>query len=267
MNALQAIILGIVQGATEFFPISSSGHLVLVPWTLGWPEPGVLFDTVLHWGTLLAVVVYFAADLWVLIRAWFGSLVQRKIATAEARIAWLIIIATIPAAVIGYLFESYFEQLFSSPVAVGVFLAMTGLILAVGEVFYQRIRKRATPRVSDALVIGLAQAAAIAPGLSRSGLTITAGMFRGMKREAAARFSFILSVPIILGAGLAQIVKALGESATTGWFPLVLGFAGAAMAGYIAIHFLLQLVQRRPLWVFAIYCWIVAAAVLVANVL
>ncbi|MBC7259409.1 MAG: undecaprenyl-diphosphatase UppP [Chloroflexi bacterium] len=267
MNSLQAVILGIVQGLTEFLPVSSSGHLVLVPWALEWGQPGLLFDTVLHWGTLVAVVVYFWDDLWSLVRAWVRSVAARKVDTPQARLAWLILIATIPAAVIGYLLEDFFESLFSAPVAVGGSLIGTGLILAAAEWAYPRIRKVQTLRLGDALIVGLAQAAAICPGLSRSGLTIAAGIFRGLGRESAARFSFLLSVPIILGAGLAQLAPAIATPGATAWFPLALGFASAAISGYLAIHFLLGFVRRRRFWPFAAYCWIVGLAALAVSVL
>jgi len=267
MNSLQAVILGIVQGLTEFLPVSSSGHLVLVPWALGWGEPGLLFDTVLHWGTLVAVVVYFWDDLWSLIRAWARSVATRKVDTPQARLAWLILIATIPAAVIGYLLSDFFESLFSSPAAVGGFLMGTALILAAAEWAYPRIRKVETLRLGDALIVGLAQAAAIAPGLSRSGLTISAGVLRGLGREPAARFSFLLSVPIILGAGLTQVAHALGNPGSAGAFPLALGFASAAISGYLAIHFLLGFVRRQRLWPFAAYCGLVGLVALAVSVL
>ncbi|GAB4407000.1 MAG: undecaprenyl-diphosphate phosphatase [Anaerolineales bacterium] len=267
MDSLQAVILGLVQGLTEFLPVSSSAHLVLVPWALGWGEPGLLFDTVLHWGTLVAVVVYFWDDLWSLVRAWVDSIARRKVDTPQAWLAWLILIGTIPAAVIGFLLSDFFESLFSAPVAVAAFLIGTGLILAAAETSYDRIRKVDTLRLGDALVVGLAQAAAIAPGLSRSGLTITAGIFRGLGREAAARFSFLLSVPIILGAGLSQMAHAIASPGATAWFPLVLGFASAAISGYLAIHFLLGFVRRRRFWPFAVYCWVVGLAALAAVIL
>lgn len=265
MDSLQAVILGLVQGLTEFLPVSSSGHLVLVPWALGWTEPGLLFDTILHWGTLLAVVAYFWGDLVGMVRAWIDSVRRRKVDSLEAWMAWLIIVGTIPAAVIGFLLEDYFASLFSAPVAVSAFLIVTGAVLAACEVAYPRLGKRSVVRLPDAIVIGFAQAAAICPGLSRSGLTIAAGMSRSLTREAAARFSFLLSVPIILGAGLTQVVNAIREPGTTALLPLALGFAAAAISGYLAIHFLLGLVRRRSLWPFAVYCWAVGLVALVVN--
>jgi undecaprenyl-diphosphatase len=267
MDSLQAVVLGIVQGLTEFLPVSSSGHLVLVPWALGWGEPGLLFDTLVHWGTLLAVVAYFWNDLWGMIKAWVDSVRRRKLDSPLAWMAWMIIIGTIPAVIAGVLLEDFFESLFSAPVAVGAFLLVTGTILAASEIFYPRIAKRPAVRLPDALVIGLAQAAAICPGLSRSGLTITAGMFRGLTREAAARFSFLLSVPIILGAGLMQVLGAVREPGGTALLPLALGFTAAAISGYLAIHFLLGFVRRHKLWPFAIYCWALGIAALLSNVL
>lgn len=267
MDSLQAVVLGIVQGLTEFLPVSSSGHLVLVPWALGWGEPGLLFDTLVHWGTLLAVVAYFWDDLWAMIKAWVDSVRRRKIDNPQAWMAWLIIFGTIPAVIIGYLLNDFFESLFSAPVAVGAFLIVTGFILAASEFFYPRITKRPAVRLPDALVIGLAQAAAICPGLSRSGLTMSAGILRGATREQAARFSFLLSIPIILGAGLMQVVSAIEEPGSVALLPLALGFAAAAISGYLAIQFLLGFVRRRKLWPFAIYCWVAGIAALLASLL
>lgn len=267
MDSLQAVILGIVQGLTEFLPVSSSGHLVLVPWALGWGEPGLLYAMLVHWGTLLAVALYFWEDLWSLARAWVRSIRVRKVDTPQAWLVWLILIATVPAALIGYLLDDFFEGLFSSPTAVSIFLLGTGAILAAVELGYPRIRKVETLRLGDALVVGLAQAAAIAPGLSRSGLTIAAGVFRGLGREAAARFSFLLSIPIILGAGLTQVVDAVRAPGDIALLPLALGFASAAISGYLAIHFLLGLVRRHRLWLFAVYCWALGLAALGASLL
>jgi len=219
MNPFQALILGLVQGATEFIPVSSSGHLVLVPWLLHWPEPGLAFDTTVHWGTLLAVVAVFWRDLWRLAVAWLRSLRSRSLGEAEARIAWWIILGTVPGAVLGLILKDPLESLFSAP------------------------------------LIGVGQAVAIMPGLSRSGTTIASGLLRGLKRETAARFSFLLSTPIILGAGLPQLweVAQAGDLSTR--LPiLLLGFVAAALSGYLCIRFLLSYLQRHKLYVFAAYC-------------
>lgn len=256
MNIVQALILGIVQGATEFLPISSSGHLVLVPWLLDWAEPGLAFDTIVHWGTLVAILVVFWRDLITLVTAWVRSLVERNLDQTEARLAWLIIVGTLPAALMGYLWEDFFESLFSSPGRVAVLLLVTGAILALSERLGKRQRSLGDLGWLDSVLIGLAQACAIAPGISRSGATIAMGLLRGVKREAAAHYSFLLATPIILGAGLLQLVRLFQAGAVGVQLPpLIIGFLAAAISGYLCIRFLLSYLQRDRLYVFAIYCW------------
>jgi undecaprenyl-diphosphatase len=255
MSIFQAIILGIIQGATEFIPVSSSGHLVLVPWLLGWASPGLVFDTVVHWGTLVAVLVYFWRDWWALIVAWVRGLLRWDWSAPEARLAWLLVLGSIPAAVIGFLFEDFFESLFASPVWVSIFLFVTAALLALGEKLGSRTRDLKDLRWTDALVIGLAQSAAIAPGISRSGATISFGLFRGVKRAPAARFSFLLATPIILGAGLFKLLDLFSAPDPLAQAPsLVVGFLAAAIVGYLCIAFLLRYLQRGTLYPFAIYC-------------
>lgn len=268
MDLLQAILLGILQGATEFLPVSSSGHLVLVPWLLGWPAPGLAFDTIVHWGTALAVVSYFWRDWVVLIRAAVRSLRTRSLADANARLAWFLVLGTVPAAVLGYALEDWFEAMFSRPAAAAAFLMVTAGILTAAEYWGRRRRGLDTLAWRDALLIGLAQAAAILPGLSRSGATIAAGLGRGLEREPAARFSFLLATPVILGAGLLQVTNLVQAGDLASQAPaLVTGFLAAALAGWGCIHFLLRYLQRRRLYPFALYCAIVGlACLLVAAV-
>lgn len=268
MDIVQAIVLGIVQGATEFIPVSSSGHLVLVPWLLDWDSPGLVFDTVVHWGTLVAVLAYFWRDWWVLITAWLRGLFRWDWRDPNARLMWLIILGTIPAAVIGYVLEDFFEALFGEPVWVSVFLLVTAALLVLSELFGERVRELDDLRAPDALVIGLGQAAAIAPGISRSGATIAVGVFRGLKRAPAARFSFLLSTPIILGAGLFKLANLLSEPDPMAQIPaLVVGFLAAAIAGYLCIWLLLRYLQRGKLYPFALYCaWVGISCLIVAWV-
>lgn len=255
MNLLQAIILGLIQGLTEFIPVSSSGHLVLVPWLLKWSQPSVLFDTVLHWGTLMAVVVYFWRDWWRLITAWLRGLIHWDWHERDARLAWLLILGTVPAVVIGYLLQAWFESLFGKPVWVAVFLLVTAGFLALAEWLGRRVRTMEQQRWSDALVIGLAQAAAIAPGISRSGATMATGLLRGMKRTDAARFSFLLSAPIILGAGLVPLFDVLSAPQSgVQALSLVAGFLVAALTGYLCIGGLLRYLQKGSLYLFSLYC-------------
>jgi undecaprenyl-diphosphatase len=278
MDIIQAIVLGIVQGATEFIPVSSSGHLVLVPWALGWPNPGLLFDTMLHWGTLAAVVTYFWREWLAVVRAFFRSLFARgpwsaapggRLADPDSRLAWGIILGTIPAVVLGFLFKDFFESLFGTPLAVGVFLIVTAIILTVSEKVGRRVHSLAQLNLPDALLIGLAQAASIAPGISRSGATMSAGLARGYQREDAARFSFMLSAPVILGAGVLQLFDAVGgsEAFTSPMAAVIAGTVAAAVSGYLVIRFLLNYLRRGSLYVFAVYCAVVGAAVVVASLL
>jgi undecaprenyl-diphosphatase len=261
VNIVQALILGMIQGATEFIPISSSGHLVLAPWLLNWPEPGLVFDTIVHWGTLVAVLAVFWHDIVALARAWASSLVERNLHQTEARLAWLIIVGTLPAALIGFVGEDFFESLFGSPGRVAALLLVTGAILALSEWLSKRQRSMIDLGWLDSILIGLAQACAIAPGISRSGATIAMGLLRGVKREAAARYSFLLATPIIFGAGLLQLVELLQAGAGgVQLSPLIIGFLAAAISGYLCIRFLLGYLQQGRLYVFAAYCWLAGTA-------
>ncbi len=256
MSLLQAIVLGALQGATEFLPVSSSGHLVLVPWILGWPSGDIVFGAAVHLGTLLAVLVYFREDLWRMVAAWVDTLRRRRIADPYGRLAWLVVVGTVPAALAGYFLEGWFERMFSTPLLVAILLLGTGAILALSERRRPREPKGAHEGSwTDAVLVGLAQAAAIAPGISRSGSTMAAGMLRGIRREEAARFSFLLSLPIIAGAGLLEVVKALSKGQGAG---LVLGAVGgvvAAITGFVAIRSLLRYLRTGSLQPFAYYCW------------
>lgn len=266
MDLIQAIVLGILQGVTEFVPVSSSGHLVLVPWLLGWAEPGLVFDTVVHWGTLVAVLLYFWRDWWTLITAWFRGLVRWDWQDKNARLMWLLILGTIPAMVIGLLLEDLFESLFSQPVWVSLFLFVTAGILIVSERLASRNRSVDQLRSIDALLIGLGQAAAIAPGISRSGSTMAVGLLRGLDRAAAARFSFLLSTPIILGAGALQLLDLFSIPDPLAQVPtLALGFVMAALSGYACISGLLRYLQRGKLYPFAVYCMVFGAFCLIVS--
>lgn len=261
MELVRALILGVVQGATEFVPVSSSAHLVLVPWLLGWEDPGLLFDTMVHWGTLLGAVAYFWSDIVTLVRAWLQSLAQRRMATPQARLAWLIIVGTVPGALMGFLWEDFFEELFKAPAAVAALLLVTGVILVAAERVGPRTKGLEGLTLLGALFIGLAQGIAIAPGISRSGATIGAGLLLGLRRAVAARYSFLLSLPIILGAGLTQLGKAFpGEGAGSELAFMGAGFLAAAVSGYLCIRFLLAFLQHHRLYVFAGYCWVLGLA-------
>lgn len=256
MSAFQAIILGILQGLTEFLPVSSSGHLVLVPWLLGWEKADLTFDTMVHLGTLLAVVVYFRADIWQIIWGVLATLRDRSLENSYGRLGWLIVLGSIPAAVAGLLFEDFFEALFGSPLIAACLILVTGLILFLSERMSQRSREIESMGVKDSLLIGLAQAGAIAPGISRSGSTIAMALALNISREAAARFSFLLALPIILGAGLLKLKDTIEAGVSNSEISLlVIGFVTAAISGYACVTFLLAYIKRRSLYVFTAYCW------------
>ncbi|MCX7683270.1 MAG: undecaprenyl-diphosphatase UppP [Anaerolineae bacterium] len=255
MSLLQALILGVLQGATEFLPVSSSAHLVLVPWLMRWQPPGLAFDTIVHWGTAMAVVVYFWREWAGLIRAAGRSLTARANPDSVSRLPWLILIGTLPAAIIGYLWDDFFEEMFARPVATAGFLLLTALLLSISEYLGKQTRALELMNARDALLIGLAQALAIFPGISRSGATIAAGLARGLERESAARFSFLIATPIIIGAGVFKLWELTQSGGlATRWPMLAVGFAGAATVGWVCIHFLLRYLRQRRLYPFAIYC-------------
>jgi len=262
MTLIQALLLGILQGATEFLPVSSSAHLVIFPHLLGWPDPGLAFDMLLHLGTLVAVVFYFRHDLWQLIVAAWESLRRRKIETPEARLAWLLVLATLPGALLGFLFEDQVGEIFGMPRAAAAFLLVTAALLALSELLSRRARALEALTWRDALVIGLAQALAIVPGLSRSGATMATGLLLGYRREDAVRFSFLLAIPIVLGGGVYQLLKLLLDGMAGVGGPALVGMLTAALTGYAAIAGLLALVRRHALWPFVAYCALLGLLVL-----
>ena len=261
MTALRDIILAAVQGLTEFLPVSSSGHLVLVPYFLRWPEPTLGFAVALHLGTLLAVVVYFWRDVVAIFSKAFRNQPAKaptEAATGDEAIGrstlWMIILATLPAAIMGVALEHKVKALFEAPLGVAGFLLLTAALLIVSERFASNRCPTGSMRWWQALLIGFAQGCAIAPGLSRSGATIAAGLLLGFKRTQAARFAFLLSIPAILGAGVWELRKVEGFS------PLwLLAIAVSAVFGYLAIKWALRAVAKAKLWHFALYCLLLAA--------
>jgi undecaprenyl-diphosphatase len=273
MDIFQAIVLGIVQGLTEFLPISSSAHLFFVPWLFGWRYEGLAFDMALHMGTLLAVLAYFARD-WVrIIGAWLGSVRDRRIGDdPDRRLSWLIILATIPAAVVGAVLDGPIEETFHNPdnptpglVAIGIMMIVMAALLLVAERVGRRVSDLSHLNLRSAMTIGTAQVVALIPGVSRSGSTITAGLFLGMKREAAARFSFLLATPITLGAGLKEAYDVVrsGGIVQADQLAFGFGFLTSAVVGFLSIHFLLRYLQRRSTAPFIIYRFLVGAGLLV----
>ncbi len=267
MSIFQAIILGIIQGATEFLPVSSSGHLVIIPRWLGWPDPGLSLDVILHLATMIAVVVYFRKDIYHLILAGWNGLRQRQFNTPEMQLILALIIGTIPGALAGVFLKDWIEGFFSAPQMVGFFLILTAIVLTVSEQMKHQERTIESITWLDGLLIGLAQGIAVLPGLSRSGSTIAAGLVRGFQRPEAARFSFLLSIPIILGSGGYEIFKALRHGiGTLDPVPTLAGFCAALITGYIAIAGLLALIRRQSLWPFALYCAILGSAVVIGLI-
>lgn len=272
MDLFQALVLGVVQGLTEFMPVSSSAHLIIVPWVLGWRDPGLAFNVALHLGTLLAVLTYFWRDWLDILSGFFASLAERSVGrTLSRRLPWLIIVGCIPGAVVGAIGDQFIESLFHSPneahrasamLAIAALLAMLGALLWLAERLARHQRTLSQIRFGDAIVIGLAQALALLPGVSRSGSTITAGLALGLRREAAARFSFLLATPIIAGAGLKEAYDVLQAGFPAAErLPFLVGFLAAAVVGYLCIAFLLRYLQRNSVNVFVYYRWLLAVGI------
>ena len=267
LELFQAIVLGVVQGLTEFLPVSSSGHLLLGQFFLGLDQErfGLSFDVALHIGTLVAVVSYFWRDLIRMALAFFRSFSYRDLDNdPDQRLAYLVIASTVPAALIGFCFEDFFESAVRSPWVVVFNFVLVGVLFIVGEAVGTRTRRASKLGFGEALGIGLAQATALVPGVSRSGATITLGLFLGLRREEAATFSFLMSVPIIAGAGslkVAQVVAA-GMDARQGVL-FVVGFVTSAAVGYVTIRFLLNYLTNHSLRAFAYYRFGIAAVVVV----
>jgi undecaprenyl-diphosphatase len=270
MTLFQSIFLGIVQGLTEFLPVSSSGHLVIVPYLLGWDIPAdveFVFDVLVQVATLLAVIVYFWNDLLQIAKAFIKNLASRTLMQdADSRLGVYIILATIPAGVIGFLIKDLVEQAFDSPVATALFLWVTAVLLIIAERVGKRSKDLIQLSSKDAILIGFFQALAIFPGISRSGSTITGAMVRDYKREPAARFSFLIMVPIMAAAGLLAILDLFELPDASGNLLIFLpGFIAAAVTGYIAIRWLLRYLTRHPLYIFAGYCAAVGLLTLIVS--
>lgn len=272
MDIIQAIIIGLVQGLTEFLPVSSSAHLIFAQQFLGVTEPSLAFDVLLHLGTLVAVVGYFFKDIMRMIIAFFKSLtdiVKGRFKSEIKRdpykkLAWFTILATIPVGIAGIVFDDLVESLFTGITLPAFFLLITGCLLFAsqrmntGKINIDEINWK------EALILGCGQACALLPGLSRSGTTIATGLLLDLDKEFAAKFSFILSIPAILGATVIQLKDvSITNVELTAW---IAGFAIAAISGYLAIKFLLKLIKERSLDVFAYYCWIIGIIILVATI-
>lgn len=262
MDALQAIILGIVQGLTEFLPISSTAHLRLVPAFFGWDDPGTAFTAVVQLGTMAAVLLYFRNDLWNIARAWLRSLRDpeaRK--TLDARLGWYLIIGTIPISILGLAFKDKIETDARQLVLIGIVMIVLGVILEISERVGRKEREVESLTMKDGILIGCAQACALVPGVSRSGSTISAGLFLGLTREAAARYSFLLSVPAVVLSGLFEL-KDVGDGGGAGAVPTIIATIFAFIVGYASIAWLLKYLARHPVTVFVVYRIVLGVVVL-----
>jgi undecaprenyl-diphosphatase len=273
MSNLEALLLGVVQGLTEFLPISSSGHLILVPWLQNYTfltdneSFNKTFDVALHAGTLIAAVAFFRLEVWRLLISFFGVLRRRSIATSDERLAIAIAIGTVPAVIAGGLFSDFIDAHLGEPWMIAIQLIFFGALLDWAD---RRPQERALEgsKVKDGLWIGIAQVLALAPGTSRSGITITAARWRGLDRDAAARFSFLLVIPIVAGATLFKGVSAVNEGLPPGvGGPMVVGVVASAISGYGAIVFLLKLVRTTSYRPFVIYRYAAGIAVLLVIAL
>ncbi len=265
MNIIQSIFLGLVQGAAEFLPISSSAHLILSPWLFGFEDPGLAFDVALHLGTLTAVIFYFWKDWAEIFKITsknfqfsifnFQSISNDSIFNSKENVGYpknilyLLILATLPGVLAGYFLESYAETIFRSPLLIAFTLSAVGVILYLGDKYHQHRKNLLGITWKDSLWIGLSQAVAIIPGVSRSGATITAGLFRGLGRQAAARFSFLLSAPIIFGAAVLNFPQLVKSGLD---IHLIAGMASSALSGYLAIKYLLKFIERSS---YAVFFW------------
>jgi len=263
MTFIQSLILGIVQGLTEFLPVSSSAHLVLVPFVLNWtldPTKAFIFDVLVQLGTLVAVIAYFWKDLVAIFKAVIAVIRNRKpFEEANSRLGWFIVLATIPAGLGGLLLKSKVEAAFANPVMTAVLLFVTAIMLTLAEIFSRKERKLESVTALDAVIIGFFQLLAIFPGISRSGATISGGLSRGLKREAAARFAFLMSIPVMLAAGLLSVLDLVKIPDLGSFLPVLsIGFIAALAVGYLSIRWLLNFLKSRSLIPFAGYCAVVS---------
>lgn len=271
VEMLQAALLGMVQGLTEFLPISSSGHLLVFPWLLGWTAPllnSLVFDAALHLGTLCSALVYFRHEWWAIARSFTAFAPERRVeVAANRRLALLLVLGAVPAGIAGLLMDEIAETLFRHPLLTALMLVTVGVLMWVAELHHHADGPTRTSlhslRVQDTLVVGIAQIAAFVPGVSRSGITIVAGLASGLNRETAARFSFLLGTPVIAGAGVLktmQLLRADLDPAQLGTF--LVGMATAFFLGYGAIAFLLAYVRQRPLYIFVLYRFALAGLII-----
>lgn len=259
METLQATILALVQGLTEFLPISSSAHLILVPQLLGWPDQGLAFDVAVHLGTLIAVFWFFRDEVIAIVSAWLRSIARRQHEPNDARLAWAIIVATLPVVLAGFFLEDFVESQLRSPLVIASATAIFGVLLWFADLRRKNITDEHAVSLFIALLVGLAQVLALVPGTSRSGITITAGLFLGLSRQAACRFSSLIAMPAIGGAAVLEFYALLHSSEPVAWDVLVFGLMVAAISAYLCIKLFLQVVEKIGMLPFMLYRLVLAA--------
>ena len=252
MTWLQSVVLALIQGITEFLPVSSSAHLILVPVLTGWRDQGLDFDVVVHAGTLVAILVYFRAQLGAMARDWLASLTGAD-ATRDSRLAWWVIVGTIPAGLTGFIFKDLVAASLRNPALLAIGLIVFGLVLAHADWRSRGTRDEYSLTWRDVLVIGCAQVLALFPGTSRSGITMTAGLYLGLTRAASARFSFLLAIPVIAAAGLLATVDLVQAGVETDWAKLGVAFVVAAVTAYAVVHWFLEIINRVGMQPFVVY--------------
>lgn len=262
MSIIEAIVLALIQGLTEFLPISSSAHLILPSQVLGWADQGLAFDVAVHVGTLLAVVLYFRQELLAMTVGWSKSLVTRQ-QNQDSRLAWAVILGTIPAGLAGLIFNDFIETNLRSALVIAIATLVFGGLLWLADLSGGGQRNEHQLTWKDVVVVGFAQMLALIPGTSRSGITMTAGLFTGLSREGAARFSFLLSIPLITAAGGLKLLELIELGETVDWLFISTGIVVSALSAYVCIHYFLILIQRMGLLPFVIYRLILGAVLLV----
>ena len=262
MNEIQILVLAIVQGLTEFLPISSSGHLILSPYLFGFDDQGLAFDVAVHLGSLSAVLAYFRHDVRKITVGWLRSIAPGAPGSSESRLAWAIIVGTLPVVLAGLVFKSLVEGDLRAPWVIAITTILFGLLLGWVDLRARRVRGIDEITLRDALIIGMSQVLALIPGTSRSGITMTAGLWLGLNRAAASRFSFLLSIPTIL-ASSALVTRDLVRSETAvDWYALVLGVVFSAVTAYLAISLFLRFIERIGMWPFVIYRFLLGGFIL-----
>jgi undecaprenyl-diphosphatase len=266
MSIIEAIVLGLVQGLTEFIPVSSTAHLEIVPVLLGWGDPGAAFSAVIQFGTLLAALIYFAKDILRLIAGFFRGLASRRpLADTDSREAWLVIIGTIPIVILGLLLKKHIESTFRGLWVITTMVIVVAVLLQVAEVYARRkeLRNFEDMTVADGIAIGIGQCLALIPGSSRSGSTIMAALFRRIDRPTAARYSFLLSIPAVGGAGMLELIHERAHLVAVGWTAVIVGIVVAFISGYASIWFLIRYLRTHTTAVFIYYRYALGALMLV----